>query len=236
MKLKLTFFIFILLNSFFPGNLTAEETGTSVSNLDFFSVSPFPDAPWVTPIEDVVLLSSKNCTGTGDKSEGSLTCRQTYSNGDSLLLTTEYETLGNDLKAETLISFRDASGDEKESKTIRHKTRYAYLEEEKVKEAEFFDIVKRPSGGKATREIFLYEYHLESRQIKTASWALYQGIGVSSSETLTYHAFLLYDPDGNPLKGSADKYRDGIKIKSTNLDSAVWNQWGERVFKPLRGG
>lgn len=228
-------FIFALFNWFYSPNVSAEEATTSVSDHNFLSPSLFPDHPQISNLGPLAALSSNNCTGTGNEFEGSLTCRQSYSNGGSLLLTTDYETFGNELKAQTRISRRDASGLEKESKAIRHKIRYLDLGKQKVKETEFFDIVRRPPDGRATREIFLYEYHRQSRQLKKAVWTLYHRIGRSSLALLSHHASLAYDLQGKPLKTSVDQYQDGVEAKRIrSFDPTVSKQWEEWVLKPLR--
>ena len=201
----------------------------------------FLDHPRISSLGGIVTLSSKNCTGSGDDSEGSLACRQGYSNGGSLILKSDYETFGNEFQAQTQISSTDASGHEKEIKTIRHKIRHVTIGKQKMKEAEFFDIVRRPSLGKAIHEIFLYEYHLESQEIKTATWALYKEIGHSSLASLSHHAFMANDPDGNPLTARVDRYNDNVKVEelyhwdriqngSQTFDPAAWKQWKERVL------
>jgi len=163
---QLSIFIFIIFNLFYPSNVSSEEATTSFSDADLVATPPFLDHPRISSLGGIVTFSSKNCTGSGDDSEGSLACRQSDSNGGSLVLTSDYETSGNEFQAQTRISARDASGREKETKTIRHKIRHVTLGNEKVKEAEFFDIVKHLPTGKMTREIFLYEYHLETQRIK----------------------------------------------------------------------
>lgn len=228
-------FIFALFNWFYSPSVSAEEATTSVSDHDFLSPSLFPDNPRISSWGPLAALSSQNCTGTGDEFEGSLTCRQSYPNGDSLLLTTDYETFGNELKAQTRIARRDTSGLEKESKTIRHKIRYSYLGKQKVKEAEFFDIVLRPPSGRVTREIFLYEYYGGRQQLKTAVWTFYRRIGRSSLALLSYHASLAYDPQGKPLKANVNKYQEGVKVEELRaFDPPAWKQWEELVLKPLR--
>lgn len=234
-------FIFILFNCFYSSKGSAEDATTSYSEVDLFSPTPFHLNPRISHLGDVVTLSSKNCTGTGDGSEGSLTCQQNYSNGDSLILTIDYETFGNEFKGQTWISSRDASGHEEETKTIRHKIRHVYLGKQKMKQAEFFDIVRQSSLGKIIREIFLYEYYLENQEIKTATWALYQEIGHSSSASLSHYAFMANDADGNPLIARVDRYQDGVKVKELyhwdriqdgfqTFDPAAWKQWKDRVL------
>ena len=211
--------IFILWSGFYITGATAEE----------ISISPQIPHPG-----DLASLGSENCNGLGNGSDSSLTCRLNYSNGDSLILTSRFENFGRESEAETEILSKDASGQEKESKTVRHKIRYVYAGDQKVKEAEFFDVVRYPSRGKATREIFIYEYHLETQKVKTAAWALYRRLDQSLLGSLTCHVFLTYDSDGRPLQGNISRDRNGVKVESTSLGPTAWNQWSDKVLKAPR--
>ncbi|MDD5226457.1 MAG: hypothetical protein PHV97_04645 [Candidatus Omnitrophica bacterium] len=197
--------------------------------------SVLPDLPFKRT-DEVAMLISEQCTQGGTAADGTTSCSRVYSNGHHATVLTQNVNEGDEVKSQTLIEEFDEDQNVLFRKTIRHRVDYNYVKDQKAKEKEFFDIIYQPAGNKATRELMVYEYFLETGKARSLSWSQYKQIGHEPRAELTYHSVLRYGNDGNPERGLAERWRHGIKTATfmnwsrrvkgfATLDEEAWGQW-----------
>lgn len=197
-----------------------------------------PDLP-VLPVErtdEVAMLVEEQCSQGGSAANGTNSCKRVYSNGHHATVLTQNANEGDELKNQTVIEEFDGNNTLLFRKTIRHRVDYNYLNDQKAKEKEFFDIVYQPAGKKTTRELMVYEFFLETGKAKSLSWTQYQQIASESKAELVYHSVLRYGNDGSPDRGLAERWDHGRKAETfmnwsrrskgfATLDEEAWGQW-----------
>ena len=197
-----------------------------------------PDLPGPSPekTDEVAILVSEQCSKNGTAAEGTNSCTRIYSNGNHTTVLTQNANEGDELKHQTVIEEFDGDNTLLYRKTIRHRVDYNYLKDQKAKEKELFDIIYQPAGRKATRELMVYEYFLDTGKAKSLSWTQYKQIASESKAELVYHAMLRYGDDGNPDRGIAEQWNKGEKTETfmdwsrrskgfATLDEQTWGQW-----------
>ncbi len=187
----------------------------------------------VEEADEVAMLVSEQCDNAG---EGTSSCERAYSNGHRATVVTQNANEGDEVKSQTVVEEYDADNTLLYRKTIRNRVDYNYLNDQKAKEKEFFDIIYQPAGRKTTRELMVYEYFLDSGKTKSLSWTQYKQIGAEPKAELVYHALLRYGDDGNPVRGLAERWEHGQKADTfmnwsrqskgyATLDEEAWGQW-----------
>ncbi len=196
----------------------------------------FPLSSMVSDPEGVTMLVSENCTTTGDETSGTVTCNRVYSNRNHAQIISQHALEGDEFKQQAILEEYDSNDQLLYKKTVRHRVDYAYVHDVKTKLREFYDIVLQPTGKKTTREIMIYQYHLDTGKIKTMSWTQYSQIGNLPKASLAYYATLSYDRHGDPTRGLAEKWDQGQKIAiymnwsrlqqgQVALDRDRWTDW-----------
>lgn len=186
--------------------------------------------------DEVAMLVSEQCSAGDGMSGGTQSCERIYSNGHHATLVTQNANEGDESKSQTVIEEFDGDGTLLFRKTIRHRVDYNYLNDQKAKEKELFDITYQPAGKKATRELMVYEYFLDTGKTRSLSWTQYKQISGELRAELVYNAVLRYGSDGTPDRGIAEQWNKG-EIAETylnwnrhsdnyaTLDPEVWQQW-----------
>jgi len=209
----------------------APETSTPVP-----AITGHPSKPVTERADEVAMLVSEQCSQNGDATEGSTSCERVYSNGHRTTVLTQNANEGDELKHQTIVEEFDETNTLLYKKTIRHRVDYNYLNDQKAKEKEFFDIIYQPAGKKTTRTLMVYEYSLDTGKTRSLSWTQYQQIGNEPKAGLVYHAMLRYGEDGSPDRGLAEKWNAGEKAEIfmdwsrlskgyETLDQKTWGQW-----------
>lgn len=186
--------------------------------------------------KEVAMLVSEQCSQGGDAAEGTNSCARVYSNGHHATVLTQNVNEGDELKNQTVIEEFDGDNTLLFKKTIRHRVDYNYLNDQKAKEKEFFDIIYQSTGKKTTRELMVYEYFLDTGKIRSLSWTQYEQIGSKPKAELVYHALLRYGDDGSPDRGLAERWTQGEKAETfmnwsrrskgfAIFDEETWGQW-----------
>lgn len=186
--------------------------------------------------EEVAMLVSEQCSQNGGTAEGTTSCERVYSNGHHATVLTQDANEGDELKSQTVIEEFDGDKTLLYKKTIRHRVDYNYLNNQKAKEKELFDIIFQPASSKTTRELMVYEYFLDTGKAKSLSWTQYEQIASEPKAGLVYHALLRYGADGNPDRGLAEKWNAGEKAATfmdwdrhstgyATLDQETWKEW-----------
>lgn len=158
--------------------------------------------------------AGRECSTTGDSSQGSESCLDRKADGSFSESTTNHENFGNEKKEQTVIRYFTANGESAGEDTTRIKTSYRDNEDgSKQKEREFFDIVNQPPRGLITRDLIVKEYR--QGELKKVTWAHYLEIGTRKAG-LAHHAVLYYE-DGKLTSGFANKYKGG-KVIDTLLN------------------
>ena len=198
----------------------------------------FFDFPGLLPekTDEVAMLVSEQCSKNGDAAEGTSSCARVYSNGHHATVLTQNANEGDELKHQTVIEEFDGNNTLLYRKTIRHRVDYNYLNDQKAKEKEFFDIIYQPAGKKTTRELTICEYFLDTGKARALSWTQYKQIDSEPKAGLVYHAVLHYGDDGSPERGLAERWDHGTRVDTfmnwsrrskgfATLDEETWNQW-----------
>lgn len=212
-------------------NTVAVSAGPSVP-----IATPLPITPVTVDQAEVAMLVSEQCSQSGEKNNGIVSCARSYSNGHHAKIVTEHFEEGDESKQQTLIEEFDAKDHLLYKKTIRYRLDYNYLNDKKAKEQELFDIVYQPTGKKTTRELMIYQFYLDTGKPKSMSWTQYKQIGNEAKAGLVYHASLRYGENGAPERGIAEKWDTGQKIATymnwslisrgyADLDQDTWNDW-----------
>ncbi len=186
--------------------------------------------------DEVAMLVSEQCSQNGSAAEGMNSCARVYSNGHRATVLTQNAAEGDELKHQTVIEEFDADNILLYRKTIRHRVDYNYLDGQKAKEKELFDIIYQPAGKKTTRELMVYEYFLDTGKTKALSWTQYKQIADEPRAELVYHAVLRYGDDGSPDRGLAEMWDHGKRADTfmnwsrrskgfATLDPEAWGQW-----------
>lgn len=186
--------------------------------------------------DEVAMLVSEQCSQSNNTAEGSNSCERVYSNGHHATVLTQNANEGDELKNQTVVEEFDGDDTLLYRKTIRHRVDYNYLNDQKAKEKELFDITYQPVGKKTTRELMVYEYFLDTGKTKSLSWTQYQQIASKPKAELVYHALLRYGADGSPDRGLAERWDHGVKADTfmnwsrqtkgfATLDEEGWRQW-----------
>lgn len=185
---------------------------------------------------EVAMLVSEQCSQNGGASEGTTSCERVYSNGHHATVLTQNANEGDELKRQTIIEEFDGNNSLLFKKTIRHRVDFNYLQDQKAKEKEFFDIIYQPVGRKTTRELMVCEYFLGTGKTRSLSWTQYQQIASEPKAGLVYHAVLRYGEDGNPDRGLAERWDAAGKAETlmnwnrlskgyATLDQETWGLW-----------
>jgi hypothetical protein len=218
-----------------PAPSLTPETTPVIEDPDHIPFSDFlgllPEKP-----DEVAMLVSEECSQSGNAVEGTSSCARVYSNGHRATVLTQNAHEGDELKQQTVIEEFDATDTLLFRKTIRHRVDYNYLNDQKAKEKEFFDIIYQPAGKKTTRELMVYEYFLDTGKAKSLAWTQYKQIGNEARAELVYHSLLRYGDDGSPDRGLAERWDHGKKADTymnwsrrskgyATLDEETWNQW-----------
>ena len=201
---------------------------------------PVPLTGIINPLnrktEEVAVLVSERCSQGGNAAEGTNACERVYSNGHHATLLTQSANEGDELKRQTVIDEFDSNGNFLFKKTIRHRVDYLYLNDQKAKEKEFFDILYQPADKKTTRELMVYEYFPDTGKTRSLSWTQYKQIENEPRAELVYNAMLRYSADGKPDRGIAEQWDKGVKTvtflnwnrhSSSYAPTApeTWRQW-----------
>lgn len=190
----------------------------------------------VEETDEVAMLVSEQCSQTGTPAEGTNTCERIYSNGHHATVMTQSSNEGDESKRQTVIEEFDSDNMLLFKKTIRHRVDYNYLNDQKAKEKEFFDIIYQPVDKKTTRELMVYEFFLDTGKTRSLSWTQYKQIGSQPKAELVYNALLRYGVDGSPERGIAEEWHHGEKGETflnwsrqskdyATLDPEAWQQW-----------
>ena len=190
----------------------------------------------VEEAEEVAMLVSEQCSQTGTPAGGTNTCERIYSNGHHATVMTQSSNEGDESKRQTVIEEFDSDNMLLFKKTIRHRVDYNYLNDQKAKEKEFFDIIYQPADKKTTRELMVYEFFLDTGKTRSLSWTQYKQIGSQPKAELVYNALLRYGIDGSPERGIAEEWNHGEKTETflnwsrqskgyATLDPETWQQW-----------
>ena len=185
---------------------------------------------------EVAMLVSEQCSQDEKSSEGILTCTRVYSNGNHAKVLSQSVHEGDEFKQQTIIEEFNSEGALLYKKTIRHRVDYNYLNDQKTKEKDLFDIIYQPVGKKTTRELMVYQYFLDTGKTKSLSWTQYKQIGDKTRAGLAYHTLLQFAEDGSPERGLAEKWNHGQKAATfmdwsrpsngdASLNRSEWNQW-----------
>lgn len=177
----------------------------------------------------------QDCKTSGDASDGSSLCRQTYSDGSYATSESHHERAWNEFKNQSFIVRYSAQGKELGKQTVRRKTDFSD-DSQKVRRKDSFDIVSFPPGQKITREVLIFEYQADGKTYSKISYAKYNQIDDLAFASLIYNVTLRYDEKGFPLRGRAERWAGGERAsdffrwsREVNgmeaFDSAVWKQW-----------
>jgi hypothetical protein len=183
---------------------------------------------------------SDTCSDPGE-SDGIFRCAKKFSDGSTIQISTDQEHHGEEFKRQSVIAEFNARGEIMGRQSVRQKTAYQYLNDERKIRAEFFDIVNRPKNGKITREVIIYEYDLATGKAGKLSWTSYEQIGESDFAMITRHVALSYDSEGRPLMGRAEKWKDQVPVEQLfhwdritdgirSLDFNSWENWQNQIF------
>ena len=197
---------------------------------------PGPQGISVERADEVAMLVSEQCSKNGEAPEGTTSCERVYSNGHHATVLTQDVYEGDESKSQTVIEEFDGDNTLLYKKTVRHRVDYNYLNDQKAKEKELFDIIYQPAGSKTTRELMVYEYFLNTGKAKSLSWTQYKQIAGEPRAGLVYHAMLRYGEDGSPDRGLAEKWNAGQKTATfldwnrqstgyATLDQESWKEW-----------
>ncbi len=188
------------------------------------------------PKDSLTLMVSETCQPMDDGGSASLACHRVYSSGHYTKVITQSASMGDEYKQQSIIEEFNSDGHLISRKTVRNRIDYNYVEEDKRKERELIDIIYEPVGEKITRELTIYQYHLDSGKTKSMTWAQYEQIGQSSDAALVHHVALYYDPTGNPDRGLVEKRDHGKKVAnyldwnsprqgSLEYNRSTWHDW-----------
>lgn len=207
-----------------------------VSNLNYLTGSQLKitTGAMTTPAE--------RCDSQGNQQNGSTTCVQNETNGRVLHTLKQYEIHGSSKKFQTVATLYDREGRRLDRKSIRQRIDYKIDESGMAKKAEFFDVVERPTHGKITRTILIYQYDPKTQNLKKMTWTKYLQIGNTKFASLLKHVTLTYDDRGAPLKGRAEKWLDGVRTEkvfswdrevkgSLGLEQSGWREWEGSVHQ-----
>lgn len=188
------------------------------------------------PDEEVAMLVSEQCSQSGEEAVTTTSCVRVYSNGNRATVATLLSYEGDEAKKQTLIEEFNSEDQLIYRKTIRHRLDYNYAGDKKTKEKEFFDIIYQPTGKKATRELMVYQFYLDTGKIMSLSWTQYRQIGDEPKAGLNFYATLRFGEDGSPELGIAERWDAGEKVTSfidwnrisdgyAALDEEAWHEW-----------
>lgn len=222
-------------------NPTPSPFKESATTIDFMqsqsTLWPATNAPvdrhLKSPLNAIV---SEKCTSAETLGGGITTCIRSFSNGHYLKTITQLSNEGDEVKQQTTTEEYNGSDRLLDTKTIRHRIDYNYFHDRQTKEKELFDIIDQPAGEKATRELMVYQYYLDTGKLRSLSWTLYKQIGNLQKAGLNFYAMLRYGEDGSPERGIVEQWAEGHKITSfmnwnrvqngyTDLDFSYWNHW-----------
>ncbi len=157
----------------------------------------------------------RDCSSSGDASEGSQNCIVRSSDGSFSESAADWENFGDESKKQTVVRHYNSNGESAGEDTIRIKTSYrSNPGNVKQKEREFYDLVNQPSQGLISRDLVVKEYNSQG-ELKKITWAHYVEIGTRKAG-LAHHAALYYE-DGKLTSGFANKYKNG-KVVDTLLN------------------
>ena len=199
-------------------------------------VAVLPSEPMDIKADEVAVLVSEQCKQTGDNADGSISCSRIYSNGHHAKVLSQLSYEGDEFKQQAVIEEYDKGNNLLSKKTIRHRVDYNYLNDQRAKEQELFDITCQSEGKKTTRELMVYQFHLNTGKPKVFSWTQYKQVGNKAKAGLTYHASLGYAADGSPDRGIAEQWDQGKKVATflnwsridgglTGSKRETWTQW-----------
>lgn len=213
------------------------STSEALELAESIQEKPLSVSPEKVMGEPLNTLVSEKCSESGAAKEGTNTCMRTYSNGYHAKIVSQHSDEGDEFKRQTLIEEYDPNERLLYKKTIRQRVDFNYFKEKKTKEKELFDIVYQPTGKKATRELIVYQYYLDTEKLRTLSWTQYKQIGNQPKASLNFYTTLRYGEDGSPERGIAEKWEEGHKITSfmnwnrlsstgfTDLNQDSWEHW-----------
>lgn len=186
---------------------------------------PLPPTIVSAEAEDVSVLVSEQCD---EGAEGTSSCSRVYSDGHYAKVLSQRSDEGDEFKQQTVIEEFDKDNELLSKKTIRYRVDYGYLQDQKGKEQELFDITQQIQGKPTTRELMVYKYSLDTGNPKTLTWTQYKQVGDEPKAGLTYRASLAYTDDGRPDRGIAEQWDKGQKV-ATFLD---WSRFDRGLTKP----
>ncbi len=183
--------------------------------------------------DEVSMLITEKCEEVG---EGATSCSRLYSDGHYSRMLSQRSDEGDEFKQQTVIEEFDKDNELLSRKTIRYRVDYGYLQDQKGKEQELFDITQQAEGKPTTRELMVYKYSLDTGNPKTLTWTQYKQVGDEPKAGLTYRASLAYTDDGQPDRGIAEQWDSGKKVATfldwsrfdsglNRLDPESWAQW-----------
>ena len=189
-------------------------------------------------------IQGQSCSSEGDMDYHDTLCKWSYADGSRADVTIHGETHGNEYKRQIQIQKFNSDGRPGEKTTIREKQFLVYQGNKRLKEKVLIDVVNRPENGLTTREFYTYKYDLNNQQKISSTWTYYDKIQGTTFASLTYHVDLEFDKMGAPVKGKAERYKDGNRIAKyfewdknndgvNRFDNELWQEWQTKTENPL---
>lgn len=180
-------------------------------------------------------FTPQECRRSEASQGGDILCKQIFSDSTYATAEIHYEWAWEELKIQTILNLFTAKGESSEQRIIRRKIEFKGDKKNKRRQ-ESLDIVQHVPGHPMTREIIILKYAKDGKTIHQVSYAKYDQIADISWASLAYHASLAYDAKGLPLKGKAERWKDGKKVAdmfrwhrfsdgTEHFDGQIWSQW-----------
>lgn len=180
-------------------------------------------------------FTPQECRRSEASQGGDISCKQVFSDSTYATAEIHYEWAWEELKIQTILNLFTAKGESAEQRIIRRKIEFKG-EKKNVRRQESLDIVLQVPGLPMTREVIIFKYAQDGKTIHQVFYAKYDQIADISWASLAYHASLAYDEKGLPLKGKAERWKDGKKVAdmfrwhrfsqgAENFDGQLWGQW-----------
>jgi len=181
--------------------------------------------------------ANRSCSQSGSATHGEKKCTEFLENGARIDIVSQYALAGDEFKRQTVKASYDATGKLIEKESVRLKTLYQYdATNHRYKEADYIDILQKPENGRATRALIIRQYDPETEKIKKITWTHYRQEETPTEAKLSHHAVLVYDKNGKPVRGKAEKWDNGEvsdillnwdknRNKNLRIELSGWHQW-----------
>jgi len=191
----------------------------------------------------VSILVYEKGTTSGNTDNGSSQYEWRYSSGFKSSMVNIHITQGDEQISHTVLLETNREETWKAERDIQHASR---LKEGKILSESYdirYDLNAEGENEHAadhviTREVlrYVYDYSRGEKQLRSMSWTKYQDRLNATPRDIELHAVLIYDENGRPKQGHADKWNAGKKIKKlfdwhsakSTLDfetRELWTMW-----------